>query len=64
MPEGEFKVKSSPTRHDPPLLFNLSEDPAEKYNVAEEHPEVITEIRQIMEEHKESIKPVENQLEK
>ena len=64
MPEGEFKVKSSPTHHDPPLLYNVSEDPAEKYNIAEEHPEVIAEIRQIVEEHKETIEPVENQLEK
>lgn len=64
MTEGEFRVKDTPTHHDPPLLYNLSEDPAEKYNVAEEHPEVIADIRQILEEHKESIKPVENQLEK
>ncbi len=49
---------------DPPLLFNLNVDPAEKYNIAEAHPEVIKEIKQILAEHLKTIVPVENQLEK
>jgi arylsulfatase A len=62
--EEEIEIGSEPTRHDPPLLYNVNVDPEEKYNIADEHPEVIAEIREILEEHKESIKPVENQLEK
>lgn len=52
------------TVHNPPLLYNLEVDPDEKYNIADKHPEVIEEINQILEEHKTTIKPVENQLEK
>jgi hypothetical protein len=47
-----------------PLLYNLSIDPAEKYNIAEEHPEVIAEIRKVLEEHLAGLEPAENQLEK
>jgi len=49
---------------DPPLLYNLNLDPSEKYNIADQHPEIIAEIRQIMEAHQNSVVPVENQLEK
>jgi len=49
---------------DPPLLYNLNVDPSEKYNIADQHPEVIAEIREILEAHQETVVPVENQLEK
>jgi len=52
------------TVQNPPLLYNLNIDPSEKYNVAKEHPEVITEIKKILEEHLSTLVPVENQLEK
>ena len=52
------------TIHNPPLLFNLDTDPSEKYNIAAEHPEIIEEIRQVLEEHLKTVVPVENQLEK
>ena len=39
-------------------------DPGEKYNIAEEHPEVIQEIRKVLEEHLLTLEEVENQLEK
>jgi len=47
-----------------PNLFNLNVDPSEKYNIAEQHPEVIAEIQQILKEHLATVVPVENQLEK
>ncbi|NDD63712.1 MAG: hypothetical protein EBZ36_07015 [Acidobacteria bacterium] len=53
-----------PVEHDPPLLYNLDEDAAEKYDVAASHPEVIARIRQIAAAHRVSITPVENQLDK
>jgi arylsulfatase A len=39
-------------------------DPSEKYNIANEHPEVIFEIRKILEDHQNTVIQVENQLEK
>jgi arylsulfatase A len=34
-----------------PLLYNVNVDPSERFNIAADHPEIITEIRKIMEEH-------------
>ncbi len=59
-PEYGSRVK---TKHDPPLLYNLEVDPSEKYNIADQHPEVIAEIKNILEAHLATVKPVENQLE-
>ncbi len=53
-----------PMVQDPPLVYNLNVDPSEKYNVAKDHPEVIEEIKKLLEAHKKTLTPVENQLEK
>jgi arylsulfatase A-like enzyme len=50
-------------RHDPPLLFNLEEDPSEKFDVAAKHPMEIARMRQILEAHEETVETVTNQLE-
>ncbi|HBE43194.1 MAG TPA: arylsulfatase, partial [Bacteroidales bacterium] len=55
---------SNRTVHDPPLLYNLNVDPSEKHDIAEKHPEIISEIRKILAEHLSTLIPVENQLEK
>lgn len=59
-----FELKNERTPHDPPLLFNVNVDPGERYNIAEAHPEIIAEIRKILQAHRAGVKPVENQLEK
>lgn len=48
--------------HDPPLLYHLSHDPAEKYNIAEHHSEIIEDIRREVERHLQSLIPAKNQL--
>ena len=58
------EIKNVRTVEDPPLLYNVNIDPSEKLNIAEEHPEVIAEIKKVLEEHLAGIEPVENQLEK
>ncbi len=45
------------TEHNPPLLFNVDEDPGEKYNVAEAHPEIVAELAKLIEQHKAATKP-------
>lgn len=50
--------------HNPPLLFDLNTDPSEKQNIADKHPDVIAEIVKIVNQHRATLKPVENQLEK
>ena len=59
-----IKIESTPTVQDPPLLYNVSVDPSEKFNIAAEHPEIIAEFRKILEEHEKTVVPVEDQLEK
>lgn len=49
--------------HEPPLLYNLDHDPAEKFDVAKEHPAVVAEIERIAAAHKETVKPAPTQLE-
>ena len=48
--------------HDPPLLFHLSLDPSERFNVAAEYPQVIDEIRAVVEKHQATVVPGEPQL--
>ena len=61
-PESDVEIDRK--FHDTPLLFNLAVDPSERYNVAEDHPEIIAGIKEALEEHLSTIIPVENQLEK
>lgn len=53
-----------PVVHNTPLLYNLNVDPSEKFDVAGQHPEVINEIRKVLEEHRKTVVPVLNQLER
>jgi hypothetical protein len=39
-------------------------DPSEKVDIAESHPEVLIDMRKILEEHRSTLTAVENQLEK
>ena len=60
----EMEIVNKPTVLEQPLLYNLSVDPGENYNIAEDHPEIIEEIRKVLARHQKSIEVVENQLEK
>ncbi|HUX56469.1 MAG TPA: hypothetical protein VMV77_05815 [Bacteroidales bacterium] len=71
--KGEYKAhfitqpeygSDTKTVQDLPELYNLNIDPSERFNIAEKHPEVIAEIKKILEEHLSTLIPVENQLEK
>jgi arylsulfatase A-like enzyme len=48
---------------DPPLLFQLENDPSEKYDVAKEHPEVIAALRAEVQKHQADLEPPPSQLE-
>ena len=51
------------TEHDPPVLYSLEVDPSEKWDVAEQHPDVIAELTAAAEAHKATVVPVPSQLE-
>ncbi len=45
-------------------LFNLLHDPSEKYDIADEHPEVIRDIEAMVARHREKASPAASHLEK
>ena len=42
--------------HDPPLLYQLDEDPSERFDLAAEHPEVLTAIQKAVKAHQAKMK--------
>jgi len=50
-------TKQEPVTHDPPLLFHLEHDPAEKYDVAEANPQIIERLREIKARHQDRMRP-------
>ena len=45
-----------------PILYDLNADPGEKYDVAQEHPEVVIALQKMRVEQAASVKPIVNQL--
>jgi arylsulfatase A-like enzyme len=69
--KGSFKAhfvtqpaygREGPQTHDPPLLFNLDHDPAERFDVAKEHPEVLADIAAEVERHRAGVKVAVSQV--
>lgn len=60
--EGAYGEFGGRVEYGTPLLFNLSEDPAEKYDVADDYPEVLAEIDEMVEKHKRNLVEVKDQL--
>ena len=48
--------------HDPPILYNVDHDPSEQFNIADNHPDVIDQIKQVIEEHNANLVKGEDQL--
>jgi arylsulfatase A len=49
---------------DPPLLYDLDQDPGERWDVSAKHPDVVAALARIVADHAKTVRPVENQLEK
>lgn len=56
---GQFGEREN---HPTPVLYNLNVDPSEQYNIAEQHPEIIAEIKLLKEEHSSKVIKVKDQL--
>ncbi|HEY5911726.1 MAG TPA: sulfatase [Verrucomicrobiae bacterium] len=52
-----------PALHDPPLLFDLAHDPAERFSVAAQHADTLVDIAKEVERHRATVTPVKCQLE-
>ncbi len=49
-------------RHDPPLLYQIEQDPSETQDVAKDHPDVVADLLKEIETHRAGLKPVKSQL--
>ena len=56
-------VGDAPVLRDPPALYHLDHDPSERFNIAADHPNVIADIMQTVEEHRAALTPAPSQLE-
>ncbi|MCA9190970.1 MAG: sulfatase [Planctomycetales bacterium] len=51
------------TKCEPPELYHLENDPSERYNLSAEHPEILTQISQLVATHQAHMQPAPSQLE-
>ena len=50
------------TRHDPPVLYDLLQDPSEKQNISKDHAEVLADIGAEVQRHNEKLRKRPSQL--
>ena len=47
-----------------PQLYNLNEDPEERFDIASNHPEIVKELTALRDAHLASVKPVDFEMDK
>jgi len=52
---GAYGEGAARAEHNPPLLFNVAEDPGERFNIAAEHPEVVADLVKEAEAHRKTV---------
>ncbi|MEM6706610.1 MAG: sulfatase [Acidobacteriota bacterium] len=55
--EGAYSMPPARTEHEIPLLHHLEHDPAERFDVAAQHPDVVRRLQQEVDEHLASFEP-------
>jgi uncharacterized sulfatase len=53
--EGAYGQGPERTIHDKPLLHHLADDPSERFDVADQHPEVVAELMRAIEKHRSNM---------
>jgi len=54
---GAYDDPERRTAQEPPLLFDVSVDPGERYNVAASHPDVVADLIQLANAHRATVRP-------
>ncbi|WP_209402332.1 sulfatase [Pseudozobellia sp. WGM2] len=60
--QGAYGQFGEREEHDPPLLYNLGEDPSEQFNIAEKHPDVLESINELIDQHRSKLIKGKDQL--
>ncbi len=60
--QGAYGMFGERVEHDLPLLYNLNHDPSEKYNIAEDHPDIIEAIGRLIVDHRSNLVEGPDQL--
>lgn len=60
--EGAYDMFGDKEVHATPILYNLSVDPSEQYDIAEEYPEIIQQINEFVKKHQADLIVGEDQL--
>jgi arylsulfatase A-like enzyme len=61
--QWEYEADNQRMEHNPPLLFNLEEDPSEQYDLAAVHPEILADIAAEVARHQADMVARPTQLE-
>jgi arylsulfatase A-like enzyme len=62
MTQGAYGEFGERKEHNPPLLYNLSHDASEKFDIAKQHPDVIEQINALVDSHKSNLVKGKDQL--
>ncbi len=63
--ETQPSYSSEPAqKHDPPLLYNLENDPSEQYETGSKYPEIIKEMKELYDQQVSTVIPVESETAK
>lgn len=60
--EGSYGQFGEKEIHNPPILYNLSVDPSENFDLGANHPEILTEIDLMVKEHQSNLVKGKDQL--
>jgi arylsulfatase A-like enzyme len=60
--QGAYGMFGGLEEHEPPLLYNVNQDPSENYNIANENPEILSEINRLVKDHQANLIVGEDQL--
>jgi arylsulfatase A-like enzyme len=59
-----YQADNQKTVHEEPLLFQINQDPSEKYNHADAHPEVLKSLQALVESHQKGVVAAPPEMEK
>jgi arylsulfatase A-like enzyme len=60
--QAAYGAEPAKKMHDTPLLYHMTADPSEKFDVAAKHPDVLAGIAKVVEQHRSTLKIAPSQF--